>query len=750
VTFEQSAKRLCGVSRRGGVALLSLVTVVVTCVLAHEGHTPLPTKGIQFDMEKGLIVLSPEARKALDVRTADVMSQPVEEKLLAYVTLAAPWQRHAFASSLLPGRIVELMARPGQVVRAGQPLATVESFELESLQLELLNAQTEVELSAKVLEQVEPSVRSGAVPERVLVEAQSKHRQNTNRLDVAKSKWSSLGLSAAELSSLLIRGRPAIVKTLPVRSLVEGTVIHADVSIGKIVEAGEHLFEVVDLAAVWGQIGVLEKDMYRVGPGQRVELTFSAYPQEVFPATVQIVGGAIDPRTHLNTVWVELANPDRLHPRLMPGMTGQAEFIVDSRPAARTLPTTAVHGDGVVRYVLVEEASANNSLQLIRRNVVVGRESENRVEIVGGDLFPGDRVVTQGGHELAAYFVPGVLRLSPEASRNIGLKIEPLQHRMIDSVLEVNGAVDLPPDKRAIASSRLSGTLSTILVDRGQAVRAGQLIAKIVSLELQDQQLELIKAHLEAQLLEETVTRLKTSAAISARQILEVESQLAAARNRRESLRRNLLAVGLTSDVIDRIPTDREFRIALPILAPCDGFVVQFDKVLGQSIKAGEPLFAIHDISKAMIQGFVSERDLAHVRIDQKARVRLVADPTSVIEGRVVRSSRVFEIDSRTLSVWIEPTSIVARPLRHGQLATITLVRASSESLLAVPHSAIVAEGTRSFVFVRNADGILERKPIQPGREDDRYVEIIEGIQKGDMVAVTGATQLQTAFAGLR
>src|SRR6516165_2233032 len=108
-----------------GLSLCALLTVAVTWLLAHEGHAPLPTRGAQVDVAKGLVILSPETRAALDVQTAEVDTRPVEERLLAYASLAAPWQQHAFVTTRLPGRVVKLHAQPGQDVAAGEPLAEV-------------------------------------------------------------------------------------------------------------------------------------------------------------------------------------------------------------------------------------------------------------------------------------------------------------------------------------------------------------------------------------------------------------------------------------------------------------------------------------------------------------------------------------------------------------------------------------------------------------------------------------------------
>src|SRR5262249_13935723 len=156
-----------------------------------------------------------------------------------------------------------------------------ESLELKTLQLELVNAANDLQLSEKILQELEPSSRRGVVSAQHLLDAQVKRQQHRNALEIARSKWRSLGLPETALEQLLRDrdlGRPL---TLPVTSPVGGVVIHTDLPVGKVVEPAEHLFEVVGLSTVWVQIGVLERDLARVMPGQPVELSLTAYPGEL-------------------------------------------------------------------------------------------------------------------------------------------------------------------------------------------------------------------------------------------------------------------------------------------------------------------------------------------------------------------------------------------------------------------------------------------------------------------------------------
>src|SRR5581483_6422501 len=97
---------------------------------------------------------------------------------------------------------------------------------------------------------------------------------------VARARWRTLDLPADRLDELLRTGRPLPSLTLPVRAPVSGTVVHAELTAGKVIDVSEHLAEVIDLSTVWVRVGVLEKDLHRVAVGQPVEVHLVAYPDD--------------------------------------------------------------------------------------------------------------------------------------------------------------------------------------------------------------------------------------------------------------------------------------------------------------------------------------------------------------------------------------------------------------------------------------------------------------------------------------
>jgi cobalt-zinc-cadmium efflux system membrane fusion protein len=727
-------------------AIAVLATLAAAWLMAHPGHAPLPTTGVQVDAERGMLTLSPESRGILDLRTEEVLPRVAEEKLLAYATLVAPWQRHAFASTRLPGRLAKLLVRPGQSVVAGQVLAQVQSLELEDLQLEILNAQSGVQLADKLLQQAQTLAKIGAASDMEFREARNKQLQSVNALDIARAKWRSLGMPSDPLAN-----DGGDLSSLPIKAPIAGTVIHADVPVGKVVEATEHLVEIMDLATVWVKIGVLERDLHRVQVGQAVELKLSAFPDETLRSEVQIRGLYLDPQTHLGTVWAELKNPPGAAPRFLPGMNGQAHIVLAAPKPLLTIPLSALVSDGAERYVMVETSAAAKASVYQKRSVVTGVQTDEWVQIVGGEIFAGDRVVTTGLSQLATFFVPEVLRPSAESARNMGLVVEPVGLRVVEDVLEIQGVAESPPDRRAVAASQLPGKIQRIAIERNQRVKQGDVIAEVVSLELQKFQLDMLQAHLQIAITDESVKRLeKLDSIIAQRELWEAQGLRRELVHRRDSLKRKLESVGLSESQRKGLLDDKTLVTALPIRAPRDGIVVHFDKALGQVVKAEEPLFEIQDLSHTVLRGHLSERESAQVRHGQKARVRLVSDPSFVAEGTLVRSGHAVSADSRVQAVWVELDAPPPAPLQQNLLARLTLTLSQPPATLAAPLAAVVREGRRSCVFVLGDDGVFTRRWVETGRADDRNVEIVSGLVAGERIAVAGTTALQTYHSNLR
>src|SRR5262249_50268812 len=159
--------------------------------------------------------------------------------------------------------------------------------------------------------------------------------------------------------------------------------------------------------------------------------------QQTFRARIQLLGLALEPQTHVATAWAELTNPEGTEPVFLPGMSGQARVILPSADKTWTVPSEALVDNGVEQVVLGGEARMAEVSEYRKKAVAIIRQSPDHVEVAAGDLYPGDRVVTRGAAQLGGFFVPGVLKVGPQAARTMGLELAKVGRHPVEDVVEV-------------------------------------------------------------------------------------------------------------------------------------------------------------------------------------------------------------------------------------------------------------------------------------------------------------------------
>ncbi len=172
-------------------------------------------------------------------------------------------------------------------------------------------------------------------------------------------------------------------------------------------------------------------------------------------------------------------------------------------------------------------------------------------------------------------------------------------------------------------------------------------------------------------------------------------------------------------------------------VSPASGIIVEKAVVEGMRVSAGERLFRLADLSSVWIEADVYERDLAAVRVGQAASVTLDAYPGETFRGRVAYLYPSVAEQTRTLKIRLELENPRGR-LRPGMYAAVTLAGSSSTALV-VPADAVVDSGTEQVVFVTAGDGYFEPRAVRTGRRLGEGVEIVEGLDEGEVVAA-GAT----------
>ena len=731
-------------------------------IRAHEGHKPLPTKGVEVDEKTGTLILSAMARDAIEVKTEEVSQKPLASFLNAFGALTVPWNNHALVGSPIEGQVVSVLVVAGDKVQAGQVVAQIASPMIEQMQKDIRDLVAGVRLDEQLFQGAQEASKSGSIPAARLLEIQASLFQKETALKIAKAKWVGLGLDPAILERIV--AEPSVYQSvrLGLTAPIAGTVLHNDLTVGKVVNPKEHVLEIIDLSTLWLRIEILEKDISRVSQGDFVEFFPTSGQDRSISGTIKVIEKVLDPRTHVATAWVDCANDDSNLGEWLPGMTGRVRIGQGSTSPKLQVPVSAIIRDGAERFVLIEQERSGKASLFQKIPIAIGVHSGRYAEVTRGELVPGDRVMTQGSRQLGHLFSQGVLRLSPEAMQDIGLKTQIAQIQGITKIVSIDGVVSLPPSKLSRVSPQLSGRIHQILVDRGASVRSGEPLALVSSSEFQDMQLSGIQAYLELKFRESVLANIRQAGSnVPQRQRLESENQLVSARNQYDNSISKLRLLGIQDKQIEAIIQSQQVLQYYPVTAPIDGTVVGFNKAIGHTVSAEEELFELHDTSARLIEAYVSEKDAGAIHQGQTLRCRSVAQDDRSFPGVVLSSGKSLSNRGQTLSVWaqveFEPDALVF----HNMLCRLSIEIPESatyqeragnaiESKPAVPLSSILREGSQSYVFVALTDGTFERRRVTLGASDDRRVTILTGLNPQETVVIEGVSALQTGYAAVQ
>jgi len=306
--------------------------------------------------------------------------------------------------------------------------------------------------------------------------------------------------------------------------------------------------------------------------------------------------------------------------------------------------------------------------------------------------------------------------------------------RVRDVEVAVRAPVDLRPFLTADIGSRTLGYLDAVLVDRGDRVKRGQVVALVRPSDLPDQlaaaRAAAAQSRASARLAranQERAALLAPSGRISRQELQQSEAALAAAEAQQASARAQVAALATRLG---------ETRITAPLDGVISGRRLDPGALVGPSSGNTGPILTVDQIDALRCFVTVNERDAISVRIGQQSRIDLDAAPGRPYLGKVVRIAPSLDPLTRTLEaeVQIPNGSGELRPGMYGRAAIVTAVH---ERAVTVPVQAVQISGGRRIAFVLQGDRV-RRREVQIGVDGEDWLEITHGLSPEDEVVIAG------------
>ena len=289
---------------------------------------------------------------------------------------------------------------------------------------------------------------------------------------------------------------------------------------------------------------------------------------------------------------------------------------------------------------------------------------------------------------LAALALAAFLLLRNSSNSTDGYEETKVERGAINIEILATGVVS--PENRLEIKPPIAGRVEEVLVEEGQDVKKGEVLAKMSSTE------------------------------------------------------RAALLDAATARGPNELRRWQEFYRPAPIMAPIDGTIIARNVEPGQSFTTADAVFVMSD--RLTVKAQVDETDIAEIKLGQRADIVLDAYPDehmpSVVDKMAYDATTVNNVTNYIVDVLPDETPEF---MRSGMTANVRFLISSKEGVLTLPTAAVTTKGGKKSVLVPPSGpvGKPTQREIEVGASDGRMVEIISGLSEGDLVLAPQSNRSQ-------
>jgi membrane fusion protein, heavy metal efflux system len=349
------------------------------------------------------------------------------------------------------------------------------------------------------------------------------------------------------------------------------------------------------------------------------------------------------------------------------------------------------------------------------------------------------------------FFAKG-LELSDTQLKSI--KVEAIGEHTFPIEKEAVGSIDFNQEMSVQVFTPYQGRIIETFAKVGEEVAEGATLFTIDSPDLLQASSTLIATAGVLELTTRNLTRSKTlyeTRAIAQRDLEQATSDQQTAEGALKAARDAVRLFGKTDAEINRTIAERRVDRTLVVKSPISGTVTARNAAPGLFVQPGNAPapYAVADMSIKWMLANVAETDSPYFHAGQQVKVRVMAFPGRLFEGRI--STIGATVDPNTHRVLVR--SEIKDPsfeLRPGMFATFLINITDPVRATAVPSNGVVREGDGTMtVWVTNDRRHFLKRTIRIGLERDGYDQVLEGLQPGELIVADNALFLSNAIASV-
>lgn len=328
-------------------------------------------------------------------------------------------------------------------------------------------------------------------------------------------------------------------------------------------------------------------------------------------------------------------------------------------------------------------------------------------------------------HQFAYDQIEARVSLTAKQIKDNAIEILTVAPANIQTKLRLLGQIKLNADKAVQVLPRMSGIVESITANVGDKVKKGQTLAVISSLDVAENRGDLSAAQQRLNLAKTTLSREESlwREKISAEQdYLAAKNDLQLAQIELAQQQQKLASMGVSGGSGSRYT----------LKAPIDGVITRKNVATGQVLELTQMMFEVADLNTIWAEMNIPIKDLGLVKTGQKVTVRASSFEQNT-EGTITYIAPLVDLQSRTAIARVAMPNVKQNWL-VGLPVNIDLVADEVAVPLAVSLEAIQSLQYGDVVFGRYGDN-FEARPVELGRRDSKYVEVLSGLNIGEQYA---------------
>jgi len=360
-------------------ATLLLSLVMMACNQSHE-PIEIATDELINTGTSNQVIITKEQFAATSMQVGGLTRQPFSEIVHATGMLDVPPGYKSSVSAYFGGYIKKINLLPGQTIRKGQLLFTLENPEYVQMQQDFLKAKNQLSYLKSDYERQKDLVKDNVTSEKTYLKSQSEYFSTQAEYEALKRKLALININPDKITPSNISASVSVFS--PISGFI--TAVHG--MQGMYLNPEEEVVTITNTDHLHIELSVFEKDLPKVKVEQPVTFYLQDYPQKVYDASTSLVNQAIDPEKRTTLVHCHLENEDEAH-GLVPGMFVEAD-IYTKTDSVWSLPAYSVVSVEDKHYVLLKTAENDDKLTFLKKEVKIGTSNDHYVSILNANDFP--------------------------------------------------------------------------------------------------------------------------------------------------------------------------------------------------------------------------------------------------------------------------------------------------------------------------------------------------------------------------